>query len=231
MTLTLPISEVFGPTLQGEGPYAGRTVQFVRLGGCNLACTWCDSAYTWNAARFDLRTEIVSTPVDDVLAQLVPGVPVVLSGGEPLLHQNSPAFNAFVDGLVYRGHHLYVETNGTLRPSTQLVSAATHFAVSPKLSHAGDHKPTQDPTPWNGWHTIPQAVFKYVVQDEVDVATVVSITDALQMPRSRVWVMPLGTTNEELLDHWPAIATAAATQHVNATQRLHVLAWGDTKGT
>ena len=43
---TSPVSEVFGPTLQGEGPHAGRPCHFIRLGGCNLSCSWCDTPYS-----------------------------------------------------------------------------------------------------------------------------------------------------------------------------------------
>ena len=82
--MTLPISEVFGPTLQGEGPHAGRTVQFIRLGGCNLSCSWCDTPYTWDASRFNLRQELTPMSVQEILDRIIPGVPIVLSGGEPL---------------------------------------------------------------------------------------------------------------------------------------------------
>lgn len=230
--LMLPVSEVFGPTIQGEGPAAGQSVQFIRLGGCNLACLWCDTPYTWDASRFDLRAEIPMTPISAIAEKLIPGLPVVLSGGEPLLHQHTPAFRALWDHLVGHDRHaVHVETNGTVAPSAEVRQWASTIVVSPKLAHAGQHKPSQDPAPWGGWAEVPGAHLKYVVRDEYDVDEAVTRADALGMPRARVWVMPEGTTTTALLDRWATIATAAARHHINACQRLHVLAWGDRKGT
>ena len=44
----LIVSEIFGPTIQGEGPFSGRRAFFLRLGICNLRCTFCDSKFTWD---------------------------------------------------------------------------------------------------------------------------------------------------------------------------------------
>ena len=49
----LVVAEVFGPTFQGEGPSTGQRAGFVRLGRCNLDCSWCDTPYTWDWERFD----------------------------------------------------------------------------------------------------------------------------------------------------------------------------------
>lgn len=50
-TLKIPIQEVFGPTIQGEGMVIGRKTMFVRTGGCDYACSWCDSSFTWNGEQ------------------------------------------------------------------------------------------------------------------------------------------------------------------------------------
>src|SRR4051794_5963800 len=86
---SLVVSEIFGPTWQGEGPSLGRRCGFVRLGRCNLACTWCDTPYTWDWERFDPAVELRRTPVDDILSQLdaMDVDMVVISGGEPMLQQ------------------------------------------------------------------------------------------------------------------------------------------------
>ena len=70
MTDTLVVNELFGPSIQGEGPSAGRRCGFVRLGRCNQACVWCDEPQTWAWDRFDPEAELHEMAVDDVLAEL-----------------------------------------------------------------------------------------------------------------------------------------------------------------
>lgn len=233
-TRTLPVSEQFGPTLQGEGPYAGAAVQFLRMMGCNLSCSWCDTPYTWDGSRFDLYAERTDKPWDTIVADLIFGLPLVVSGGEPLLHQNNRAFQAVLQGAVMRACDVHVETNGTILPNAAVRSSTKVFAVSPKLSHAGRHRGRQDPTMDLGWVQLArdgQAFLKVVVRDAAEVEYVADWAHRIGWPSWQVWVMPLGTDTASLLGRWREIATAAAHRHINATQRLHVLAWGDTKGT
>ncbi|UXE04471.1 PreQ0 pathway QueE-like protein [Mycobacterium phage Funsized] len=232
---TLPVSEQFGPTLQGEGPHAGRAVQFLRLMGCNLSCAWCDTPYTWDGSRFDLRAEGKPTDAADIIAALIPGVPLVVSGGEPLLHQHSTAFARVLSYARWSECEVHVETNGTIMPADHIAPLVDTFAVSPKLPHAGGHRGHQNPALHPGWAAVARThrdtFLKVVVQRPEEVEFVAAWADRLRWPASRVWVMPEGTDAATLLDRWPAIATAAAVYGINATQRLHVLAWGDTKGT
>jgi len=232
--LLLPVSEVFGPTLQGEGPYAGRPVQFLRLMGCNLSCSWCDTPYTWDASRYNLRTETLEVTAAEVAELLAPGTDLVLSGGEPLLHQHNPGLLYVLDMAKVKGCRVHVETNGTLVPEADFAARCSIYAVSPKMAHAGDHKGRSAAlhpdwpgiAQWN-WH----AYLKVVVRNATDVMEVSRWAEEIGWPRERVWVMPLGTTTDELLGRWDEIASMAARLGVNASQRLHILAWGDTKGT
>lgn len=232
---TLPISEQFGPTLQGEGPYAGRTVQFLRTGGCNLSCSWCDTPYTWDGSRFDLRSELKAKSGLDIVVDLISNIPLVISGGEPLLHQENDAFNYVLDMAPGKNVRVHVETNGTILPSKHVMRRLDAVAVSPKMAHAGEHRGRQNPRMHSGWAKIAQrrrSVFlKIVVRNGHDVAEAAQWAKDVEWPREQVWVMPLGTDTEDLMYHWNDIATAAAERGINATQRLHVLAWGDTKGT
>ena len=232
---TLPVSEQFGPTLQGEGPHAGRTVQFLRLMGCNLSCSWCDTPYTWDGSRHDLRAETTHRTAAEIIDAMIPGVPLVISGGEPLLHQEHTALLAVLAQARYRECEVHVETNGTLVPTDELRPLVDTFAVSPKLPHAGSHRGRQNPALHPAWPALARehrdTFLKVVVRDRVDVSHTVAWASNIGWPKARVWVMPLGTDTDTLLASWPEIAHTAAQLGINATQRLHVLAWGDTKGT
>lgn len=231
----LPFVEAFGNTLQGEGPAAGRLADFVRFGGCNLSCSWCDSAYTWDAANFDLREEITQLSAQDVHDRLPanPAPLLIVTGGEPLINQRKEAFHEFLD-LAYRNiTELHVETNGTIVPNRDILARVDRFMVSPKLGHAGVHKRSQDRSLAPGWRALHDEVechLKVVVQSAYDVETAAALADAHGWPRERVWVMPEGVTPEVLNARWPEICDAAVAHRINATHRLHVLAWHDVRG-
>lgn len=232
--LSLPVAEVFGPTLQGEGPHAGQLVQFVRLGGCNLACSWCDEPQTWDGSRFVLRDENPMTAVAEVLSQLRGGMTTVVTGGEPLIHQRSDAWAALLHGLHASGCPIHVETNGTVVPTRVTMHHVDHYSVSPKLGNAGSHRRGQSPLLADGWLRVigsSSAVLKFVCLDEDDVVEATVIAREYGWPLEQVWVMPEGRTEAELAFRWPVIASAAVRHGVNATNRLHVLAWGDQRGT
>lgn len=227
---TLPLVEAFGPTLQGEGPAAGRNAAFLRLGGCNLSCSWCDSGYTWDGARYDLREQIKPTTVPDIMAQLPDAPTIVVTGGEPLLHQRNPAWPSLLVSLAARYRWLHLETNGTIAPTTLTQSAFNLINVSPKQHHAGDHRGNQRPTMWPGWHEVDRAVVKIVCQTEADVVDAVDMAKGHGFDAHRIWVMPEGYELDVLMERWPPIAAAAAKHGINATHRLHVLAWRDERG-
>jgi 7-carboxy-7-deazaguanine synthase len=232
---TVVVSELFGPTIQGEGPHAGRAVQFLRTGGCNLSCSWCDTPYTWDGSRYDLREELTPRTGQEIVDELIPNIPLVLSGGEPLLHQDNPGLQHVLLSALHLGVDVHLETNGTINPNPLVRHLVTAFSVSPKLDHAGPHRGNQDAAMHPAWSDLakanPGCVLKVVVRDENDVARVVGWAQKIGWPRAQVWVMPLGTSTAELLSHWAEIASAAADAKINACQRLHILAWGDTKGT
>lgn len=230
---TLSVSEIFGPTLQGEGPYAGRLASFIRLGGCNLSCSWCDTPHTWDGSRFDLRAELTPTEPAGIAAQVSTPL-VVLTGGEPLIHQQSPGWSALLDALYADCREVHVETNGTRAPAKVTRDRVAVFVVSPKLANAGVHRGHQDPTLHPVWPDMARSGrevhLKVVCADAADVRSTAEMAGRLDWPRERVWVMPLGANRLDLAATWPAVAEAAAKAGINATHRLHVLAWGSERG-
>ncbi|WP_411092296.1 7-carboxy-7-deazaguanine synthase QueE [Streptomyces sp. 049-1] len=232
-TDTLVIRETFGPTVQGEGPSTGRRCSFIRLGGCNLACEWCDTPETWDGDRFDLRQTLTRTPVAEIITRALkddPGM-VVITGGEPLLHQRKDGWHSLLGALILAGVEIEVETNGTQEPEVHTARWVDRFNVSPKLAHAGD--PADKRIRPGALHALLEtrkAVFKFVVRDLADVQEVQAFTAAHGIPPHLVWVMPEGTDTATLSARWGEIADPAITAGFNLSHRLHVAIWGDEKG-
>lgn len=228
---TLVVSEVFGPTLQGEGPSLGRRATFVRLGGCNLHCTWCDTPYTWDASRYDLRAELNRRSVAEIAAQVrATGAYVtVLTGGEPLLWQDKPAWSALLYAI---GGHIEVETNGTIEPNPHLPVA--RYNCSPKLAHAGDPESERiNPPALRKFADLAQrdrAILKVVVSSGDDVSAAAALAHQHGFPLRHVYVMPEGTSAAAMHMAHGWLADAAIAEGLNMTTRLHVLAWGAERG-
>ncbi len=225
---TLVVSEVFGPTLQGEGPSAGRPAGFVRLGRCNLACDWCDTKYTWDWDNYDphqeLRTEQVATIVEQLGAMGV-GM-VVVTGGEPLLQQrNLPPLLREAKARRWR---VEVETSGTIAPllSPDLVD---QYNVSPKLANSGNsHSRPYRPDVLRSFQASGRAVFKFVAQAPSDLLQVESMVAECGL--DPVYVMPEGTDTDTVTARMQALAEPVLTRGWVLTPRLHILLWGDQRG-
>lgn len=99
-------------TLQGEGYHSGRAAYFIRLGGCDVGCVWCDVKDSWDASRHPQRS------VADIVAEAAahPGRMAVITGGEPLMHQ----LDALTTALKAAGFEVNIETSGSHPLSGQL---------------------------------------------------------------------------------------------------------------
>jgi len=226
---TLVVSEVFGPTFQGEGRSIGRRCGFVRLGRCNLACSWCDTKYTWDWSQYDPSVELHRRSVDDVIAELAAmDVPmIVITGGEPLLQQRSLV--PLIATAKERGWRIEVETAGTLAPSPALIDGIDQWNVSPKLANSGNAiNQRYRPDVLRAFEATGRAVFKFVAAATSDLDEVAEI--ATQCALSNVLIMPEGTDLASLAARSAELAPAVLARGWDLTTRLHVLVWGDRRG-
>jgi organic radical activating enzyme len=226
---TLVVSEVFGPTWQGEGPSLGRRAGFVRLGRCNLACTFCDTPYTWRWTDHDPAVELRTATVDDIVTELlVMDVPlVVVTGGEPLLQQSH--LPPLLRPLRQRRIDVEIETAGTLTPTDELIDLVTRFNVSPKLANSGNDLDRRlKPDVLAAFEATGRAAFKFVAIDGQDLEEVQEVVDAAGL--TDVWVMPEGTDAETIVARGRALIEPVQDRGWNLTTRLHVLLWGDRRG-
>lgn len=229
---SIVVAEVFGPTLQGEGVSLGLRAAFVRLGGCNLHCSWCDTPYTWDGERYDLRSELQRRSVDDIIDQVRGMSPtvVVVTGGEPLLWQPKPAWRVLIEGLAAIAP-VEVETNGTQVPDGLLPVA--RYTVSPKLAHSGDPFNLRiNPPALEAFAELAsrgRAVLKFVVITEEDVRSAAFFASMFGFPPSAVYVMPEGTDAATLIARHRELAEAVLREGVNMTTRLHTFIWGEER--
>src|SRR5215469_7517323 len=100
----LPVMEHFY-TLQGEGFHQGKAAYFVRLGGCDVGCVWCDVKESWEASKHPLVS------IDFLIAEIKKTACeiVVITGGEPLLHD----LTVFTQQLQANGLRTHIETSGS----------------------------------------------------------------------------------------------------------------------
>jgi 7-carboxy-7-deazaguanine synthase len=229
VTGDLVISELFGPTVQGEGPSAGRAAAFIRLSGCSLACSWCDTPWTWQWSRFDRRSEQRRVAVAEVLAwaAAIPAGLVVITGGEPLLQ--APRLPSLVAGLLAGGADVEIETNGCHVPPPGLLVDGVSFNVSPKLASSGmEARRRIRPRALAALAGSGRARFKFVAADVADLAEIAGLQARYGL--DPVWVMPEGTTCEAVLARMRLLADEVIARGWSLTPRLHVLLWGDVRG-
>lgn len=230
---TLVVAAIFGPTIQGEGPSAGQVAAFLRLGGCNLCCAWCDEPQTWDSRRFDLRAELARTNIEVILSRLLArDTPmIVITGGEPLLHQHQPAWRTLIGELYRAGKHIEIETNGTIEPDAHTVARVARFNVSPKLANSGMSQARRlNPDALRALEETGKAIFKFVCRDAADVDEVAVTIAAQQIPHARTWVMPEGTTPQAVTGALALITDRALAHRFNVTGRMHIMLWGDRRG-
>lgn len=235
----LPIAETF-TSIQGEGKLTGVPSFFVRVSGCNLRCTWCDTPYASWAP--DGAPRMIDALVAEARASGVRHA--VLTGGEPMIFGTiDPLSGALRDA----GFHITIETAGTVfRPSPPL--ACDLMSISPKLSNstpaAGD--PRDASGAWRARHESrrinldalqrlidahAERQLKFVVQTPTDLAEIDALLGRLRgWSPSDVMLMPEGVT-PPTAERRAWIAAECLRRGWRYCARLHIELFGNRRGT
>lgn len=217
----MQVAEVFY-SIQGEGVTAGLPAVFVRLQGCTVGCSWCDTKYTWDPEA--------GSAVDlDALVEEVSAYPcrrVVVTGGEPL---ESPSFALLLKALGVQGFAIEVETSGTVTPPPS-VDRSVQWNVSLKLAGSDvDEARRLKPDAIRAF-LARDAWWKFVVTSDADVAEVLQLAERFALPRARILLQPEAVHREDLLERSRWVVEACKLHGFAFSPRLHVLLWGAKRG-
>jgi 7-carboxy-7-deazaguanine synthase len=239
---TIRISEIFGPTVQGEGPLIGRPAVFVRTGGCDYRCAWCDTLY---AVLPQYRAEWAPMTSEEILARidaLTAGHPILvtLTGGNPASQPLGP----LIELGRSRGYGFAVETQGSV--AAPWFAALDWLILSPKPPSSGMT------TDWDALESCldaagqgPRLALKIVVFDDADFAYAKDLSRRypalpvyLQVGNPAPLITADGGQSEDAdIDDLGArlrwlIGRVTEDRWFEATvlPQLHVLAWGNRRG-
>ncbi len=242
MHRNLLVSEQFF-SIQGEGMTTGRPANFLRLAKCNLMCggagteqdgklhhgaTWrCDTIEVWQVGFLKDFAKVV--------ADFEPCDRLIVTGGEPLLHDEAlTEFLAYWREKYYNEFHrrpyVEVETNGTFIPSPGLLDYVDQWNVSPKLRNSGVKDRIRTNTRALQFLSNPDnqmlVQFKFVVTSASDLGEV----DDFGFNPDQVWLMPGADASDPLKDLAPQVAEWAKQRRYNFSNRLHIALWNKKTG-
>jgi organic radical activating enzyme len=236
-------------SIQGEGRNLGQLSVFVRTSLCNLHCVWCDTDYTWNWEGTPFKHVRDADPnykkyrKEDQILELEPSEiaklvhaygcrNVVLTGGEPLMQQDEISSLMEILRRKDASYRFEIETNATLVPSERFDALIDQYNASPKLPSSGNEDQLRlRPKALAFFAASPKTWFKFVCCNAADVDEVVEFTETHVIKRSRVFLMPQGTTSEHIWKISSEIVPSCIERGFNFTDRLHVHLFRNKRGT
>ncbi|MBP6021134.1 MAG: radical SAM protein [Candidatus Methanomethylophilaceae archaeon] len=197
-------------SIQGEGIMIGIPTFFVRTAGCNLRCSWCDTAYA--------QTGGFEASIDEIMEHVGDSVNVCVTGGEPLLQKDMPEL---LRRLVRNGKEVVLETNGSMDLSD--VPDSPHIVISMDMkcpsSGMQDHMCMSNLRILGGKDQV-----KFIIADNRDLYHAVKILEDNQI-RANVIFSPVGGVNIKPL----AEDVVARKLNVRVLPQLHKIIWGDQR--
>ena len=215
------VNEIFY-SLQGEGKLAGVPSVFIRLAGCPLRCTWCDTKYAC-----DETAGVEMTP-GEILGQIqdAPTYYVVLTGGEPMVY---PGIEELLTTLAGQSCHITVETAGLKYLPNLPVDL---MSISPKTSNSGTSGlPDEQLDIVQKLITAYDYQLKFVIEQPQDLVEVAEVLEKLgQVDPYKVYLMPQATEPDEYIKKSRWLVDYCKQTGFCFGPRLHVMLWGSQRG-
>ncbi|WP_028880209.1 7-carboxy-7-deazaguanine synthase QueE [Terasakiella pusilla] len=236
MSKKIQLSEIFGPTIQGEGALIGLPTIFVRTAGCDYRCDWCDTLYAVDTIHADQWYKATAAEIMTEVERLSNNTPLVvtLSGGNPAM----PDLEELLDLGHAKGYRFAMETQGSLaRPWFAKIDYLTLSPKGPSSLMKTDWQKLKECRNFAGENT--QTSLKVVVFDETDYDY--ARQAALALPDVPVYLQPGNhrpnaedaADIEGVLDRLKWLAEKVAQDEwyeAKVLPQLHVLIWGNERG-
>ena len=245
--LKLPVIDLHA-CIQGEGKFMGIPHILIRFTGCNLFCQFrdniCDTSYS---SWFPEKGTYTINDIEGIAEQNRQIKNTLITGGEPLLYPKE--IRDIIRLLKNKDHVISVETNGTLYEELDI----DFITISPKLGNSVPKTGSVVLDINNQMHTVTEKQylkhekqrikteiliklikrydyqFKFVVQDDNDLTEIKELTDKLNIPASKIYLMPEGVTREQLQDKRQWVIEKCIENGFRYSDRLHIVAYGNKR--
>ena len=231
MDSKLKVSETF-ISLQGEGCTVGKRAVFLRLTGCRLRCDWCDTLAVWQKGKsytFDALYRFFQN--EGYFNALSSGAHLVITGGDPLIQQDTVASFVEYCRKTIPIAHIEVETEGVIMPTSAMCQLVEQWNVSPKLSNSGMKKSVRyQPEVLKFHNNYTKAIFKFPIAEEAEIAEIREICEECHIPHSKVYLMPVCNDRKSFEAKAADIAALAIKHDYHFSPRLHLTIWDRAVG-
>ena len=228
----LKVSEKFF-SIQGEGITVGYPSIFLRLGGCNLLCKskdWiCDSIAVWSKSNKVNFKDVFDT---EDIRNLRRGVHLIITGGEPMLHQRQVTrfLNWFESEYSFLPT-IEVETNGTIVPNDEFYNLVSVWNVSPKLSNSGEpFKKRFNERALHFFNNSPKVNWKFVISKEPDVNEFLADYSFISLTDKRMSFMPAGDSLESFAKTDQMVVELCKELNIRFCPRLQISIYNQATG-
>lgn len=248
------VDEIFGPTLEGEGPYLGEPTIYVRTGRCDYNCSWCDSKHAVDQRQY--QSEWRSMHPEAIFQEMH-----ALAGGKPILMTISggnPAIYASVGTLIAllhrAGHRIKVETQGSIVQEwfadidvLSLSPKPPSSEMPPLPKHKNEQKARQiEETVWTRLSVCinkargAEIYLKIPILGEEDYAFAKAVAERypqiplyLQPTNPHPYEQDVQKVRDDLLERWAWLSERVLAEqwyHARVRPQAHVLLWGNKRG-
>lgn len=238
----IPISEIYGPVIQGEGPLSGRPTIFLRVGGCDYRCSWCDTPYAVLAEHASSWAITTDAQIARVVSEMMESSGcdhITLSGGNPALYNFGEVIRTVKGGNA--NAEFAIETQGTRNQAW--FSQLDQIILSPKPPSSGmyntdDHAPIERIFEHHGH--VKKIALKIVVFDEADFAFARSLH--IRWPFIPMWIQAgtdirltgVGDIRSQILAGYDRISNWVLKDRdmsdVHVSAQMHTLVHGQKRG-